>query len=48
MRKTPIRSVLMQGGQGDVVMAAHGLQALLDLGVPELTPDAVCYTRSVV
>src|SRR5574337_203297 len=47
-QRTQVTSVLMQGGQGDVVMAANGLQALLELGVPVLAPDAVCYTRSFV
>jgi len=38
----------MQGGQGDVLMAANGLQALLELGLPVLAPDATCYTRTAI
>ncbi len=48
MKKAAIRSVLMQGGQGDVVMAVNGLQALIDLGVPVLAPGAACYVRSLI
>lgn len=38
----------MQGGQGDVLMAANGLQALLELGLPVLAPDATCFTRTAI
>jgi hypothetical protein len=38
----------MQGGQGDVLMAANGLQALIELGLPVLAANAVCYTRSFI
>ena len=43
----PLRSVLMSGGQGDAVMGACGLHALLALGMDVLAPDAVVYARSV-
>ncbi|MBI5329655.1 MAG: hypothetical protein HZB71_03480 [Betaproteobacteria bacterium] len=42
-----LRSIVMTGGQGDVVMAANGLAALLRLGAPALAPEAVCYVRSL-
>lgn len=48
MGAKPLQSVIMNGGQGDVVMAANGLSALLQLGAPVLAPDAVCYVRSLV
>jgi len=48
MTVTHLRSVIMNGGQGDVIMAVNGLVALQSLGVPFLTQDAVCYTRSLV
>ena len=48
MNAPPLRSVIMNGGQGDVVMAANGLAALLSLDAPVLARDAVCYTRSLV
>ena len=40
-------SVRMHGGQGDVIMAIHGLQALRELGQKILANDAVVYTRSI-
>ena len=43
-----LRSVRLHGGQGDVIMAIHGLQALHELGVPVLADSAVIYTRSGV
>lgn len=42
-----LRSVRLHGGQGDVIMAIHGLQALRELGQKILTDDAVVYTRSI-
>lgn len=42
----PIRSVRIHAGQGDVLMAINGLQALLDLGAPFLAEDACVYTRT--
>ncbi len=36
----------MQGGQGDAVMAANGLQALREIGAAPLADDAICYTRT--
>ncbi len=42
-----LRSVRMHGGQGDVIMAINGLQALTELGVDFLGKDAVVYTRSI-
>lgn len=41
-----IRSVRIHAGQGDILMAIHGLQALRELGVPFLAPDACVYTRT--
>jgi hypothetical protein len=47
--KQKLRSIVMQvGGQGDGIMAASGLQALLELGIPFLEDDSVCFTRSLV
>jgi hypothetical protein len=43
----PLQSVLMSGGQGDAVMGACGLHALLALGLDVLAPGAVVYARSV-
>jgi hypothetical protein len=43
----PLQSVLMSGGQGDAVMGACGLHALLALRIDVLAPDAVVYARSV-
>ncbi len=42
-----LRSVRLHGGQGDVIMAVHGLQALRELGRKILADDAVVYTRSI-
>ncbi|MGB0722570.1 MAG: hypothetical protein ACPGU7_09250 [Gammaproteobacteria bacterium] len=47
MSPTPIRSVLMSGGQGDVVMAALGLLALQRLEPRALHADIGVYTRSL-
>jgi len=47
--KVKMRSVLMQaGGQGDGIMAANGMQALFELGVPFLSDEHRCFTRSLV
>ena len=48
MNTPPLSSVIMNGGQGDVVMATNGLAALLSLDAPVLEKDAVCYTRTLV
>lgn len=45
-RRRPIRSVRIHAGQGDVVMAVQGLQALRELGAEVLHPEAVVYTRT--
>src|SRR5438477_1971693 len=45
-RVRPIRTVRIHAGQGDVLMAVHGLQALTELGAPFLAPDACVYTRA--
>jgi len=42
-----LRSVRLHGGQGDVLMALHGLQALRELGAKVLADDAIVYTRSI-
>jgi hypothetical protein len=42
-----LRSVLMSGGQGDALMGACGLHALLSLGANVLAPDAIVYARTV-
>ena len=48
-RKVRIRSILIQdGGQGDGIMATHGLQALIESGLPFLEEGATCYVRTVV
>jgi len=49
LRRKPrtLRSVRLHGGQGDVIMAIHGLQALRELGQRILAGDAVVYTRSI-
>ena len=36
----------IHGGQGDVIMAVNGLQALFELGAPVLANDACVYTRT--
>ena len=36
----------IHGGQGDVLMAVNGLQALFELGAPVLANDAGIYTRT--
>ena len=43
----PIRSILLSGGQGDVVMATLGLLAVRDLVPQAIAPAARVYTRSV-
>lgn len=40
-------SVRMQGGQGDVIMAVNGFQAMVELGADFYDPQLVVYTRSV-
>lgn len=45
-RPRMIRSVRIHGGQGDVLMAINGLQALIELGVPCLADNAGIYTRT--
>lgn len=48
-KRVRIRSILIQdGGQGDGIMAAHGLQALIESGLPFLHEGATCYVRTVV
>ncbi|MCB1737330.1 MAG: hypothetical protein KDI42_04310 [Gammaproteobacteria bacterium] len=47
MSVTPLRSIIMSGGQGDAVMAANGLHALLQLAPSILAADATAYTRSI-
>lgn len=42
-----LRSIRLHGGQGDVIMAIHGLQALRELGAKVLAEDAIVYTRSI-
>lgn len=42
-----LRSIRLHGGQGDVIMAIHGLQALRELGQKILTDDVVVYARSI-
>ncbi len=42
----PLRTVRIHAGQGDVLMAVHGLEALRVLGVPCLDPAARLYTRT--
>ncbi len=44
-RPWPLRSVRLHAGQGDVLMAVHGLEALRVLGVPCLAGAARLYTR---
>ena len=44
----PIRSVLMNGGQGDVVMATVGLIALQAAAPQAFAPDLHVYTRTLV
>lgn len=39
---------MLAGGRGDGVMAANGLQALLELRIPFLADDHVCYARNIV
>ncbi|MDO8281056.1 MAG: hypothetical protein Q7U10_00275 [Thermodesulfovibrionia bacterium] len=47
--KAKIKSILMQaGGQGDGIIAANGLQALIELNIPFLADDGICFTRSLV
>lgn len=41
----PVRSVRLHAGQGDVLMAVHGLEAMRALGVPCLAAAARVYTR---
>ncbi len=42
----PLRTIRIHAGQGDVLMALHGLQALVELGADFLTSDACVYTRT--
>jgi hypothetical protein len=42
----PIKTVRIHAGQGDVLMAVTGLQALLELGAEFLAQDACIYTRT--
>ena len=44
----PVRSVLMNGGQGDVVMATVGLIALQTATPQAFAPDLHVYTRTLV
>jgi len=46
-RSHRLRSVRMQGGQGDVIMAVNGFQAMVELGVDFYDPQLVVHTRSV-
>lgn len=46
-RSHRLRSVRMQGGQGDVIMAVNGFQAMVELGADFYDPQLVVYTRSV-
>ncbi len=48
MIRQPIRSVVMNGGQGDVVMAAAGLHAMLLLAPTAFASDLTCYVRSYI
>ena len=43
----PIQSIIMSGGQGDVIMAALGLTALRSLVPEAIAPEARVYTRSL-
>lgn len=44
----PVGSVVMNGGQGDVVMAACGLHAMLLLAPEVFASGLTCYTRSYI
>lgn len=44
----PIRSVLINGGQGDCVMGAIGLDAMLSLAPQAFAPDLTVYTRTYI
>lgn len=48
MINKPIRSVIMNGGQGDVVMAACGLHAMLLLAPDAFAPDLTVYARTYI
>ncbi len=43
---TALRTIRIHAGQGDVLMAVHGLQALIELQAQFLAPDARVYTRT--
>lgn len=48
MKNRAVESVIMNGGQGDVVMAACGLHAMLQLVPEAFAGDLCCYTRSFI
>ncbi|MBM3116537.1 glycosyltransferase family 9 protein [Jeongeupia naejangsanensis] len=45
--KRAVKSVIMQGGQGDAIMAAYGMAALHALKPGIFADDVVCYPRSL-
>jgi|GEM_PF-2859798 len=44
--RQPLKTIRIHAGQGDVIMATHGLQALIELGAEFLAADACVYTRT--
>ncbi|WP_432722981.1 hypothetical protein R0381_001369 [Jeongeupia wiesaeckerbachi] len=45
--KRAVKSVIMQGGQGDAIMAAYGMAALHALKPGIFADDVICYPRSL-